>query len=375
VFFLLPAYSIPWCPMPSTSHNADDASSDLQQCRLLLETGSRTFLAASRFLPREVADGACALYAFCRTADDIVDAPGSNRLAVEGMRDRLALIYLGRPRAIAADRAFARVIARYGIPRALPDALLEGFEWDAQGRRYSNLAELHDYAARVAGAVGAMMALIMGKGDAESLARACDLGVAMQLSNIARDVGEDARLGRLYLPLEWLAEQGIDADRFILNPAFDDRLAHVIERLLTEARMLYMRAAPGVARLPLSCRPAIEIARVLYAEIGNEVARRHYDSVASRAVVSRGRKVRVALRGLGGIAMRRHGPGVAPLDATRFLVEATHPHKPRCATESRARDGHAQWVFELFMRLEDRDHLGHNRRASSRSPLRQIASP
>ena len=122
---------------------------------------------------------------------------------------------------MAADRALASVIARYAIPRAVPQALLEGFAWDREGRRYETLADLTAYAARVAGTVGAMMALLMDERRPEVLARACDLGVAMQFSNIARDVGEDARAGRLYLPQEWLREAGLDPEAWLAAPVFD----------------------------------------------------------------------------------------------------------------------------------------------------------
>ena len=96
------------------------------------------------------------------------------------------------------------------MPRILPDALLEGLAWDAMGRRYATLSDLRAYSARVASAVGAMMCVLMRVRDRDALARACDLGVAMQLTNIARDVGEDAREGRLYLPTDWLAGAGVD---------------------------------------------------------------------------------------------------------------------------------------------------------------------
>ena len=99
------------------------------------------------------------------------------------------------PVTAAEDRALAEVVERFGIPRSMPEALLEGLAWDASGREYHTLSELYDYAARVAGCVGAMMTLVMGTSDARAVARACDLGVAMQLTNIARDVGEDARMG------------------------------------------------------------------------------------------------------------------------------------------------------------------------------------
>ena len=141
---------------------------------------------------------ACALYAFCRVADDAVDhsadADGRAGRPARAARTRSTP---ARRWPLAADRAFAEVVARFGIPRALPEALLEGFAWDVERRRYADLAALEAYAARVAGTVGAMMAMLMGVAiAATALARACDLGVAMQLSNIARDVGEDARPGR-----------------------------------------------------------------------------------------------------------------------------------------------------------------------------------
>ncbi|RRB40872.1 phytoene/squalene synthase family protein, partial [Escherichia coli] len=102
---------------------------------------------------------------------------------------RLDRVFEGRPQPVAADRALAAVVAQFGIPRGLLDKLLEGLTWDVDGRRYDTLAELQDYAARVAGSVGAMMSLLMRTREPDALARACDLGVAMQLSNIARDVG------------------------------------------------------------------------------------------------------------------------------------------------------------------------------------------
>lgn len=227
-------------------------AADLAACRALLRDGSRSFLAASLLLPREVREPACALYAFCRLADDAVDlAPASQGDAVARLRDRLERVYGGQPLPIAADRALAGVVRRYAIPRAVPEALIDGFEWDAQDRRFETLEELQAYAARVAATVGVMMALLMGVRSAAGLARACDLGVAMQLSNIARDVGEDARMGRIYLPLAWLREAGIDPDAWLAQPIFTPALAGVVQRLLDAADMLYQRVDDGVAQLPL----------------------------------------------------------------------------------------------------------------------------
>ena len=110
------------------------------------------------------------------------------------MADRLDQIYAGKPSDDPTDRAFADVVHRFAIPRAVPDALIEGFAWDAEGRHYQSLSDVTAYGVRVAGTVGVMMSLIMGERRPDALARAIDLGVAMQFSNIARDVEEDAGL-------------------------------------------------------------------------------------------------------------------------------------------------------------------------------------
>src|SRR6202012_4095934 len=107
----------------------------------------------------------------------------------------------------------------------------------------------------------------------EIVERACDLGVAMQLTNIARDVGEDARAGRLYLPLQWLRDAEIDPELWLANPTFTPEIAAIVQRLLDIADALYDRATFGIAHLPLSCRPGIYAARALYAEIGRELER------------------------------------------------------------------------------------------------------
>jgi phytoene synthase len=297
-------------------------AADLAACRELLRNGSRSFLAASLLLPREVRDSACALYAFCRLADDAVDVDPGRGDPVARLRERLAAIYRAQPLPSAADRALARVVRRYAIPRAVPEALIDGFEWDVQGRRFESLEELQDYAARVAATVGVMMALLMGVRSPEGLARACDLGVAMQLSNIARDVGEDARMGRLYLPQAWLREAGIDPQDWLAAPNFSPALAAVVQRLLDAADRLYRRVDAGVAQLPLACRPGINAARFLYAEIGREVERRGLDSVSQRAVVPRARKLGLLFDALTTLQPARAAVDAPPLDCTLFLVEA-----------------------------------------------------
>ena len=296
-------------------------------CRALMRKGSKSFFMASLALPQRVRTPATALYAFCRVADDAIDNSTEPVRALEDLRSRLDAVYRGQPGPELADRALAEVVHDKGLPRALLDALLEGFAWDAQGRRYETLEDLHAYGARVAGTVGAMMTLIMETRDARALARACELGVAMQLTNIARDIGEDARNQRLYLPLSWMRQAGIDPDAWLAAPVFDARIADMTARLLAEADRLYARGECGIADLPRSCRPAIQAARLVYAEIGHTLKAAGLDSVRQRTVVSCGRKLVLLLRSCTAWWVAPGHPMAAgssspPLGAVSFLVEA-----------------------------------------------------
>jgi phytoene synthase len=196
------------------------------------------------------------------------------------------------------------------------------------------------------------------------VARACDLGVAMQLTNIARDVGEDARNGRLYLPRDWLRQAGLDPDAWLARPVFDARLAAVIERLLGAAEELYARSDAGLANLPVACRPGMHAARLLYAEIGHEVARRRFDSVTQRAVVSWRRKARIMADAV--LAAKRQVPlgACAVLEEAVFLLDSLAPVAPAApapveSARERARwpriEDRVAWLVDLFERLERRD--------------------
>lgn len=296
---------------------------DLEACRALLRNGSKTFSAASHLLPRRVREPATALYAFCRVADDAIDAdPSATEATVDALRARLGRAYAGRPDDSPVDRALAAVVEAERIPRVLPDALLEGLAWDARGRRYETLDELYAYAARVAGTVGAMMTVVMGPRAPVVLARACDLGVAMQLTNIARDVGEDAARGRVYLPLAWMREAGVDPDEWLHSPRPTEALASVVARLLETADGLYRRSDEGIAVLPGDCRTAIFAARLIYSDIGRYVARSGFDSVTRRAYVPLARKLWLLLRSLGARWIDVEQKADPPLEPTRFLVTA-----------------------------------------------------
>lgn len=288
----------------------------------MIREGSKSFYLASFLLPERVREPARALYAFCRVADDAVDKQPGGTQAIAGLEERLVRIYEGHPEAHPADRAFADVAHGFAIPRALPAALIEGFAWDVENRQYDDIAGVRAYSARVAGTVGAMMSLIMGVRDPSAIARACDLGIAMQLTNIARDIGEDARAGRLYLPRDWLKAEGLDPNAWLAVPAMSPAIARATARLLAEADALYARAGAGIAMLPRSCRRSIRAAMKLYAAIGHEVARRGHDGVTSRAVVPRRRKLRLMASALAAPLRHTGTLHAPPLPEAQFLVDA-----------------------------------------------------
>ena len=325
---------------------------DLDHCREAIRHGSLSFHAASTLLPAKVRDPALALYAFCRLADDEVDEGEYQAGAVFRLQERLELAYAGRPKDAPEDRAFAAIVEEFEMPRALPEALLEGLAWDAAEHRYDTLSGVRDYSARVAAAVGAMMCVLMRVRDPDALARACDLGVAMQLTNIARDVGEDARMGRIYLPLDWLAEAGIDPANFIREPLPTNDVRKMVKRLLHEADRLYRRAEAGIDVLPLGARTGIWAARLIYAGIGKKLKRQGYDSISMRAHTSTGQKLgwltqSAARTGFSLIMPKSAVIYAKPLDEVAFLVDA--------ASQGRVDAGRSASVLDVLAELKARE--------------------
>ncbi len=337
------------------------APADMEACRAAIRTGSLSFHAASRLLPGRVRDPALALYAFCRLADDAVDETDAKAAAVLRLGARLDAVYAGTPHDAPADRAFAAVVRDYDMPRALPEALLEGLAWDAEERRYDTLSGVLDYSARVAAAVGAMMCVLMRVRDADRLARACDLGLAMQLTNIARDVGEDARAGRIYLPLEWLDEAGIAPAALIADPRPTPELRALVARLLRVADRFYMRSEPGIAALPLSCRPGIFAARHTYGGINTALRRLDCDSVRHRAHTGKLRKA----GWLGLSVLRSAAAALTPRPATLHARPAPEIGWLVSAAAQPARgQSRPEAVIDLLGQLRARDMIARNAAAS-----------
>jgi phytoene synthase len=320
---------------------------DLALCRQMIRQGSKSFHLASLLLPLRYREYARALYGFCRMADDLVDLSVSPDNAVQALTARLDLIYAGQPANSPTDRAFADLVHRFAIPRSLPLALIEGFSWDAKGRRYDTISEVMAYGVRVAGTVGVMMALIMSQRSPAALARAIDLGVAMQLSNIARDVEEDARLGRVYVPTEWLLAQGSTPEQVLQDPGCASAAASM---LVSRAEELYVRAGSGIALLPSSCRASINAARLLYREIGLTAQRQGH---AGRAVVPARRKLALVSRAIAEAPFLRAKYSIPCLPEGQFLVDdIVKYHPPVHAYQGLT--GQVNWVVEMLISVEGR---------------------
>ena len=305
------------------------ARDDRLACRAWMKRHSKSFFLSSLLLPARVRQAAWALYAFCRRADDAVDGDVTGAAAerrVEAMRRRLEQVYAGRADDDPIDRAFAAVVARHALPRALPEALLDGMEMDARGAAYDDDDDLYRYCFRVAATVGLMMTRVMGAAADVAYLRAADLGVAMQLTNIARDVGEDARRGRVYLPRALCDAVGLDPRTLAGAGAATPPLRAAVRSLLGRAEAHYRAADRGVPLLPRDCRFAIASSRRIYAAIGDAIAANGYDSITRRAYVTLPGKlwrVAAALPALLSTAGARERESTGPADAQlRPLVRA-----------------------------------------------------
>lgn len=249
--------------------------------RAVLASRARTFDLASAFLPRSTRDDAAVVYTFCRAVDDAADED-RDRVAVSAIRDEL----LGgrAPRPVVG--AFLEVAGRRGLPLSAALELVDGCASDLGRVRIADEAALFRYAYRVAGTVGLLMApLLEGRGDA-ARRHAIDLGVAMQLTNIARDVAEDAALDRVYLPATWLREQGLHPDDVLLGSGDRAALAAVVRRLVDRAEVAYRSGEEGLACLPVRTRIAIGVAARVYRAIGHAVVRRGAAALEERTVLS-----------------------------------------------------------------------------------------
>jgi len=247
---------------------------------------SKSFALASRLLDRESRDDVAVLYAWCRRADDEVDlAPSAERSErVDRLYDELAAVYERKRVADPLLLAFQELVHRRGIPKEYPLALLAGMRSDVGAVRIATTDELLVYCYRVAGVVGLMLCHVFGLSDENARENAAHLGIAMQLTNICRDVREDAERDRRYLPVDVLVScEGQGSER--------ELVCRCVERLLVLADQYYRSADAGLHALPFRAALAARAARKIYAAIGNELASRRFDALAGRVAVPLAKKL------------------------------------------------------------------------------------
>jgi 15-cis-phytoene synthase len=267
-----------------------------------ISAGSKSFRFASRLFDRTTRERSWLLYAWCRACDDLADGQtlGHDAEAPADPAARLAHIRRQTARALAGEEtgevafdALALVVGECGIPRRYIDDHIDGFALDADGWRPEDEADLLRYCYHVAGAVGCMMAVLMGvrPDDEATLDRAADLGIAFQLANIARDLTDDARVGRIYVPRSWLREAGLTDDQLAL-PESRERLAAFARRLAALEQGYRASARIGAAKLPFRCRWAVLAAARIYGGIADKVATLGPAAWDRRVTTSKSEKLR-----------------------------------------------------------------------------------
>jgi phytoene synthase len=265
---------------------ADEA---IAACEAITAEHSRSFYLATSLLPREKRRAMRVLYAFCRTADNLVD----------GNVEQPAAKLLELRRSITGQRPFTgdpvlsawfEIQAQYHIPLGYAEQLLDGMERDLVQRRYQTFEDLSVYCYRVASTVGLMSMHITEFSDQRAIPYAIKLGVALQLTNILRDVGEDWNSGRLYIPLDELSVFSLD-ENDVAAARVDKRWRDLMRFQIARARRLYAEAMPGIALLNPDGRFAVAAAATLYKGILDDIEVHDFDVFSHRAYVRQGRKL------------------------------------------------------------------------------------
>ncbi|MXP57078.1 MULTISPECIES: 15-cis-phytoene synthase CrtB [Pantoea] len=281
----------------------------LEQVTQTMAVGSKSFATAAKLFDAPTRRSTLMLYAWCRHCDDVIDGQtlgeGGTQHVVEDAEARMLHLQIETRRAYSgahmdepAFKAFQEVALIHQLPPQLAFDHLEGFAMDAREARYVTFDDTLRYCYHVAGVVGLMMARVMGVRDEAVLDRACDLGLAFQLTNIARDIVEDAQNGRCYLPQSWLDQAGLTGQN-LADPQHRAALAPLAARLVSEAEPYYHSARSGLPGLPLRSAWAIATARGVYREIGVKVQHAGEHAWDARQRTSSGEKLALLVKGAG----------------------------------------------------------------------------
>ncbi|WP_336987210.1 phytoene/squalene synthase family protein [Altererythrobacter aquiaggeris] len=322
---------------PSVTGGGRERPALVAKAREAIEEGSRSFAFASKLFDAETRERVWLLYAWCRRCDDLADGQHMGRPDEAATGDsesagkRLRAIRLltdralkGQPTADPAFDAFGQVAAECGITKQMADDVIEGFALDAADWRPRSEMDLLRYCYHVAGAVGVMMAKVMGvhQDDTELLDRACDLGIAFQLANIARDICEDDAADRCYIPLNWLVYQDIEPGQQ-MKPHHRGELADMARQLVDLMEQHEAMARLGAKKLPFRSRWAVLSAARIYGAIGREVRARGKAAWDHRVSTSKAAKLGHVIAAFGEALVNRPPQPDQPPKYTRgdILIE------------------------------------------------------
>jgi phytoene synthase len=265
-----------------------------------IRKGSKTFYFSSRFMSRERRNSFYAIYAFCRHTDNLIDDnegnPKLQRLLIRDWKKRLLEAYKNGYSSDPILNPFVHVIKKHCIPLKYALDLIRGVSMDIRKKEYGTFSELKTYCYRVASVVGLMLMHVMGIENVEKSKKyATKLGIAMQLTNILRDVGEDARMGRVYFPKDELKKFGLSISD-ILTFRKTANLISFLKFQIARARKYYEEAITGLAMIHQEVRLVIALAFTLYSEILDVIEENEYEVFGKRAYVNTFRKIMLYLR-------------------------------------------------------------------------------
>lgn len=276
------------------------------QCRTITREHAKTFYMATRFLPNKKQRGIFAIYALCRYIDDLVDEAedlvskkvlnynGIHR-RLDRWKQKLNDTYEGKLHDNPILIAFSDVLRSYNIPVEMPFELMEGVCMDLYKKRYDTFDEVYDYSYKVASIVGLMTSEVFGYQSEEALDYAVDLGIAMQLTNILRDVGEDLDKDRIYLPKEELEQFGI-TEKDLFDRKKSDAFYEFMKFQIRRTRDYYDRSDRGILLLEKDSRLPVYLARYNYSRILDKVEANNYNVFDRRAYLNTTEKISILPR-------------------------------------------------------------------------------
>ncbi|MEQ9034832.1 squalene/phytoene synthase family protein [Gracilimonas sp.] len=275
-------------------------------CRHITKKHAKTFYMATRFLPNEKQRGIFAIYGLCRYLDDLVDEAEdlihNKKITIDQVDERLEMfkqrlidVYDGRIVDDPILTAFSDTLKKYKISMELPFLLMDGVKTDLVKSRFRNFEEVYDYSYKVASVVGLMTSEVFGYVDSKALDYAVDLGIAMQLTNILRDVGEDLRRGRIYIPQNELKTFGITESE-LFSYTLDEKFRSLMEFQIKRAREYYSKADLGISLLSSDSRLPVYLARHNYGRILDKIEENNYNVFDHRAYLNYTEKLSILPR-------------------------------------------------------------------------------